>query len=71
MPILVKNIRQEIAAVNEAGVSILLVEQNIKTALRLCSTIYVMEKGVIVHRASAESLNNDKRTLHRYLGVTT
>jgi branched-chain amino acid transport system ATP-binding protein len=52
-------------------VSILLVEQNIKTALRLCSTIYVMEKGVIVHRASAESLNNDKRTLHRYLGVTT
>lgn len=70
MPILVKEIRQEIAAVCETGVSILLVEQNIKTALKLCTRVYLMEKGVIVHEASAEELKNSKETLHRYLGVS-
>ena len=71
MPILVRNIRREIAAVIAAGVSVLLVEQNIKTALRLCSNIFIMEKGNIVHQSTAEDLKNDRETLHRYLGVTT
>lgn len=70
MPILVQDIRREIAAVNQTGVSILLVEQNIKTALKLCSRIYIMEKGVVVHEATADDLKEDKDTLHRYLGVT-
>jgi branched-chain amino acid transport system ATP-binding protein len=71
MPILVQDIRREIAAVIAAGVSVLLVEQNIKTALRLCSNIFIMEKGNIVHQSTAEDLKNDRETLHRYLGVTT
>ena len=62
--------RKEIAAVNKAGVSILLVEQNIKTALKLCSRIYLMEKGAIVHEAATDELQEDKETLHRYLGVS-
>ena len=70
MPILVQDIRREIAAVNMEGVSILLVEQNIKTALKVCSRIYLMEKGVVVHEATAEELGKDKETLHRYLGVS-
>ena len=70
MPILVQDIRKEIAAVNKAGVSILLVEQNIKTALKLCSRIYLMEKGAIVHEAATDELQEDKETLHRYLGVS-
>jgi branched-chain amino acid transport system ATP-binding protein len=69
MPILVKEIRREIESVRETGVSILLVEQNIKTALRLCTRVYLMEKGQVVHEATAEDLKNDKDTLHRYLGV--
>ena len=71
MPILVQDIRREIAAVIAAGVSVLLVEQNIKTALRLCTNIFIMEKGNIVHQSTAEDLKNDRETLHRYLGVTT
>jgi branched-chain amino acid transport system ATP-binding protein len=70
MPILVKKIRSEIEAVRKSGVSILLVEQNIKTALRLCTRVYLMEKGQIVHEAAAEDLKNDKDTLYRYMGVT-
>jgi branched-chain amino acid transport system ATP-binding protein len=71
MPILVQEIRHEISAVIAAGVSVLLVEQNIKTALRLCTNIFIMEKGNIVHQSTAEDLKNDRETLHRYLGVTT
>lgn len=70
MPILVQDIRHEIATVNAAGVSVLLVEQNIKTAFRLCSRIYIMEKGVVVHQSTADEIKNDRETLHRYLGVT-
>ena len=70
MPILVQDIRREIAAVIAAGVSVLLVERNIKTAFRLCSNIFIMEKGNIVHQSTAEDLKNDRETLHRYLGVT-
>lgn len=69
MPILVQEIRREIQAVNQAGVSILLVEQNIKTALRLCSRVYIMEKGAIVHEATTDSLKTDRAVLHRYLGI--
>jgi len=70
MPILVQEIRHEIAAVIAAGVSVLIVEQNIKTALWLCTNIFIMEKGNIVHQSTAEDLKNDRETLHRYLGVT-
>ncbi len=70
MPILVQDIRREITTVNAAGVSVLLVEQNIKTAFRLCSKIYIMEKGVVVHQSTADEIKNDRETLHRYLGVT-
>ncbi len=70
MPILVQDIRREIATVNAAGVSVLLVEQNIKTAFRLCSKVYIMEKGVAVHQSATDEIKNDRETLHRYLGVT-
>ena len=69
MPILVKEIRREIDAVRKTGVSILLVEQNIKTALSLCSRVYLMEKGLIAHEASSTDLEKDSDTLHRFLGV--
>ena len=53
MPILIKKIRSEIRKINSSGVSILLVEQNLVTAFKICSVIYLMEKGSIVHRSSA------------------
>jgi branched-chain amino acid transport system ATP-binding protein len=70
MPMMVAQIRTQIRAINESGVSILLVEQNLKTALDLCERIYLMEKGVITYEATAPELRNDKATLRRYLGVS-
>ena len=48
----------------------LLVEQNIRTAFRLASRVYLMEKGIVVHQATPECLKGDPATVHRYLGVS-
>ncbi len=69
MPKLVTEIRREIAAIAKRGVSVLLVEQNLRTALTLASRIYLMEKGQVVHEATPQQLTTDPSTVHRYLGV--
>lgn len=69
MPKLVNEIRAEISAIARRGVAVLLVEQNLRTALKLASRIYLMEKGVVVHEARSDQLKDDPTTVHRYLGV--
>ena len=70
MPKLVAQIRREIADIAKRGISVLLVEQNLRTALRLADRIYLMERGQIVHEGTAASLQADPETIHRYLGVS-
>lgn len=69
MPKLVASIREDIRAINKNGVSILLVEQNIRTALAVCERVYVMEKGVIVHEGGSQELRANPEIIHRFLGV--
>jgi branched-chain amino acid transport system ATP-binding protein len=69
MPRLVATIRREIRTINESGVSILLVEQNIHTALALCDRLYIMEKGVICFEGTPDDLKKNPDAVHRYLGV--
>jgi branched-chain amino acid transport system ATP-binding protein len=70
MPALVADIRKEIATINKSGVSILLVEQNIKTALRICEKIYIMEKGATAYEGTTEHLTNNPEILHTHIGVS-
>ena len=70
MPKLVAALREEIRSINEAGVSLLLVEQNVPTALAVCSRVYIMEKGVISHETTSEDLRANPHIIHRYLGVS-
>ena len=58
MPRLVSQIRREIHRINQTGVSILLVEQNVETALRLCPRVFLMEKGTIVYSGAASDLKS-------------
>ena len=69
MPRLVASIREDIKAINKEGVSILLVEQNIRTALAVCSRVYIMEKGVICHQGASAELRETPAVVHRFLGV--
>jgi branched-chain amino acid transport system ATP-binding protein len=70
MPRLVSQIRREIHRVNQSGISILLVEQNVETALKLCPRVYIMEKGVIVYSGAAQELKTRTDVIHRYLGLS-
>jgi branched-chain amino acid transport system ATP-binding protein len=70
MPRLVSQIRREIHRINQGGVSILLVEQNVKTALKLCPRVFLMEKGSIVYSGHSQDLKLQPEIVHRYLGLS-
>jgi len=70
MPRLVTQIRAEIADIAQRGISVLLVEQNLRTALKLADRIYLMERGQIVHEATPAELKAEPSVVHRFLGVS-
>ncbi|WP_457572346.1 ABC transporter ATP-binding protein [Desulfovulcanus sp.] len=67
-PILVKSIFETIKEINESGVTVLLVEQNARAALKLAHRGYVMEVGKIVLEDSAKSLLENPEVRKAYLG---
>jgi branched-chain amino acid transport system ATP-binding protein len=67
-PMLVKAIFETIEEINQGGVTILLVEQNARAALRLADKGYVLETGRIILSGSAEELIRDERVRKAYLG---
>jgi branched-chain amino acid transport system ATP-binding protein len=67
-PLLVKTIFQTLDEINQAGVTILLVEQNARAALKLAHRGYVMEVGRIVLEDTAEALLANPEVQNAYLG---
>lgn len=67
-PILVNEIFDIIRNVNEAGTTVLLVEQNAKKALDIADRAYVLETGKIVTSGDAKELMNDDAIKKAYLG---
>lgn len=67
-PILVEEVGNIIRDINQGGVSIILVEQNARMALRLAKKAYILEVGNIALEGSAEELANDERVKKAYLG---
>jgi branched-chain amino acid transport system ATP-binding protein len=67
-PLIAREIFRIIASLREAGVSILLVEQNARAALETADFGYVMEAGEIVHAGPAGELIADPRLVTTYLG---
>ncbi|MBQ6000583.1 MAG: ABC transporter ATP-binding protein [Clostridia bacterium] len=67
-PLLVSEIFSIIRTINEAGTTILLVEQNAGMALQVASRAYVMETGSIVLSGSGEALMESDEIRKAYLG---
>lgn len=68
-PVLVDAIFEKIVELNEAGVTVLLVEQNARMALQIAHRGYVIQTGEIVLSGSAEMLRNDETVQKAYLGI--
>ena len=67
-PLIVREIFRVIASLREAGVSILLVEQNARAALETADRGYVLETGEIVQSGPASTLIHDEKLISAYLG---
>ena len=68
-PKLVGEMFRLIREINDAGVTILLVEQNARQALRISHRAYVLEKGRVSTSGPAESLASDPAVVASYLGT--
>lgn len=70
-PLLIKEIFDIITRLNkEEGISILLVEQNVKLALSVAPYAYVLENGRLVMDGPAEKLRDNPDIKEFYLGLT-
>ncbi|AHY46961.1 ABC-type branched-chain amino acid transport systems ATPase component [Rubrobacter radiotolerans] len=68
-PLVVEQVGEVLKGLKARELSILLVEQNLSLALSVADRVYIMNKGRVVHEASAGELKKDKETQHRLLGV--
>jgi branched-chain amino acid transport system ATP-binding protein len=68
-PILVTDIFRVIQEVHDAGVTVLLVEQNVFKSLAIADRAYVLENGRIVLEGKGKDLLNDEHVKKAYLGV--
>jgi branched-chain amino acid transport system ATP-binding protein len=68
-PLMVKEVRDVLAEINKAGVSILLVEHNLKVAISLADRLYLMGKAHIGFTGTKEELNANPQAREKYLEV--
>jgi branched-chain amino acid transport system ATP-binding protein len=68
-PLLSKVIYEVIGQINHSGVTILLIEQNVRIALELASRAYVVENGRIVNQGDSKNMLNDHHIREAYLGT--
>jgi branched-chain amino acid transport system ATP-binding protein len=68
-PLIVKELVKQIANLRNSGLTILLVEQDVKIALRLSDYAYVLEQGEIVKEGHSNALLHDSSIIEAYLGI--
>ena len=68
-PLVVQEVLHAVRLLNEAGLTILLVEQNVAVSLRISSRAYVLENGRIVMTGTGTELLHDDRVRQAYLGL--
>ena len=69
-PVLVEQIFDIIQNINQAGTSVILVEQNAQMALVIAHRAYVLETGKIVLEGDAQEVLQNPMVIEAYLGVT-
>ncbi len=69
MPAVVNTMLDTIAGLKEAGVAVLLVEQKVDAALKICDRIAFIENGAIQTETMPARLADDPEPLQRYVGV--
>ena len=68
-PLVVEELFKTIRQLNATGMSILLIEQNARQALRIADRAYVLESGKITMEGTGEELLNNEKVKEAYLGL--
>jgi branched-chain amino acid transport system ATP-binding protein len=68
-PLIVETVEKVIMDIHRQGIPILLVEQNMRVALRLAGRIYVISKGKIVFQGTCQELKDAHEIREKYLEV--
>lgn len=68
-PTIIKDIGQKIFTLKNSGLSILLVEQNIRFATKIADYIYIMNKGKIVYGGTPEQFQAEEEKLRRFIEI--
>lgn len=68
-PILVQSVFDIIKRINKEGVTILLVEQNVRQTLAFCDRAYVLENGRVVLQGQGQELMANRYVKEAYLGL--
>ncbi|MBN9388572.1 MAG: ABC transporter ATP-binding protein [Chloroflexi bacterium] len=69
-PMVLHDIADIVVQLQKQGLSILLVEQNVKMALKIASRAYVLNKGQVAWAGAAEELRNNEELQHQLLVVS-
>jgi branched-chain amino acid transport system ATP-binding protein len=68
-PLVVQEVLRTIRALNEKGMTVLLVEQNVAVSLKISSHAYVLENGSVVMSGRGSDLLHDDRVRQAYMGL--
>jgi branched-chain amino acid transport system ATP-binding protein len=68
-PALVRSLEEQIKKLRESGLTVLLAEQNVKSALRLSDRGYIIDNGQIRYQGSIEELRTNEEVRKKYLLV--
>ena len=67
-PTLVEGLKQNLLNIRAQGVSLLIVEHNLKLVFEICDTIYVLDQGKLLAHGRPDTIAHDPRVMQAYLG---
>jgi branched-chain amino acid transport system ATP-binding protein len=68
-PLIVLDLEQQILKLRDAGISILLSEQNVRSALKMITRAYVIDNGRIRFEGTVKDLESDEEVKRKYLMI--
>jgi branched-chain amino acid transport system ATP-binding protein len=69
-PLIVRDVFRIVASMKQEGMTVLLVEQNVRLSLEIADTAYVLDHGVVVHAGPAAELAGDEALIQSLAGAS-
>jgi branched-chain amino acid transport system ATP-binding protein len=69
-PLIVKDVFNIVSSMKREGLTVLLVEQNVRMALEIADTAYVLDHGMVVHHGPAAALAADENLIQSLAGAS-